>query len=411
MKILVLNGGSSSLKAQFREISGDSLAGPVPPPMWDALVDWGRQAGTAELRIVKNGGAPEQRSVPIHSPAQVLAPVLESLWSGPTRVLKGSGEIDVVGHRIVHGGRSFRETTRVTPEVRAEIVRLAEFAPEHNRLEAEAIEAAQQVLGPRVPQIAVFDTAFHATLPEAAFVYPGPYGWLEQGVRRYGFHGISHQYASRRAAEIVNCDVADINMITCHLGNGCSLAAVRGGKSVDTTMGFTPLDGLMMGARSGAIDPGIIIYLLRHCGYSADRLDHILNEESGLKGVSGLSGDMRVIVESMERGHDRARLAFDMFIHILCRNIGAMASSLDGLDVLVFTAGVGENSAMVRRRACERLGHLGVRLDGRKNEAAPIDADIASAQSRTRVIVVRTEEEWEIARECYGVMTRAEKDA
>jgi acetate kinase len=409
MKILVLNGGSSSLKAQLREISGRSLAGPVPPPLWDAHADWGRQGGTAELRIVKDGEPPQQRSVPIHSPAEVLAPVLESLWSEPTRVLKGKGEIDVVGHRMVHGGRSFRTTTRVTPEVRAEIVRLAEFAPEHNRLEAEAIEAAQQLLGPGVPQIAVFDTAFLGTVSEAAFVYPGPYAWLEQGVRRYGFHGISHQYASRRAAQIVNRNTADTNMIICHLGNGCSLAAVRGGKSVDTTMGFTPLDGLMMGARSGAIDPGIIIYLLRHCGYSADQLDRILNEESGLRGISGLSGDMRTVVDAMNRGHDRATLAFDMFIHILCRNIGAMAASLNGLDVLVFTAGVGENSAIVRRRACERLGHLGVRLDERKNEASQIDADIASAESRARVVVVRTEEEWEIARECYRVITAAQQ--
>ena len=408
MKILILNGGSSSLKAQLREIWAGSVAG---SPLWDAHAEWGRQAGAAELRIARGPGPPEQRSVQIHSPADVLAPVLDSLWSGPTRVLEGKADIDVVGHRIVHGGKSFRETTRITPEVRAEIIRLAEFAPEHNRLEADAIQAAQQVLGPGVPQIAVFDTAFHSMLPEAAYVYPGPYAWLEQGVRRYGFHGISHQYASRRAAEIVNRPLADLNMITCHLGNGCSLAAVRGGRSIDTTMGFTPLDGLMMGARSGAIDPGIIIYLLRHSGYSADQLDRILNEESGLKGVSGLSGDMRVIVDAMGSGNHRASLAFDMFIHILCRNIGAMAASLDGLDVLVFTAGVGENSAVVRRRACERLGHFGVRLNEQKNENRPVDADISLADSRARVVVVRTEEEGEIARECYRVISEGEKNA
>ncbi len=401
MKILVLNGGSSTLKAQLREVTGDETAGPAPAPLWDARADWGRHAGTADIRITSRDHSPLECEVAIRSSAEVIAPVLESLWSGPASVLGHREEIDAVGHRIVHGGMSFRESMRITPEVQAEIRRLAEFAPQHNPFEAEAIEAAEQVLGDRTPQVAVFDTAFHATLPQAAFTYPGPYSWLELGVRRYGFHGISHQYASRRAAEILSRSRGETNVITCHLGNGCSLTAVRQGVSVDTSMGFTPLDGLMMGTRCGALDPGIIVYLLRRCGYSADQLDDLLNKQSGLKGISGASGDMRTIVEEMDRGNQRARLAFDMFIHILCRNIGAMAASLDGLEALVFTAGIGENSAIVRRCACERLGQFGIRIDGAKNESSPADADIAADGSRVRVLVVRAEEEWEIARECY----------
>jgi acetate kinase len=407
MKILVLNGGSSSLKAQLREVTGGEKAGPAPAPLWDARADWGRRAGAADIRITSRDYAPIQREIGIRSSADVIAPVLGSLWSGPASVLQHREEIDAVGHRVVHGGKSFRQTVRITPEVQAEILRLAEFAPQHNPFEAEAIEAAEQVLGPRVPHVAVFDTAFHATLPDAAFTYPGPYSWLDLGIKRYGFHGISHQYASRRAAEILNRPVSETNVITCHLGNGCSLAAVRRGVSVDTTMGFTPLDGLMMGTRCGAIDPGIIVYLLRHCGYSADQLDDLLNRRSGLKGISGVSGDMRAIVEAMDRSDQRARLAFDMFVHILCRNIGAMAASLDGVDALVFTAGIGENSAIVRRRTCERLGMFGVRIDDAKNESSRGDADIATVDSRTRVLVVRTEEEWEIARECYRLTAGA----
>ncbi len=404
MKILVLNGGSSSLKAQLREVTGDEKAGPAPKPLWDARADWGRSAGTAEVRITAREQPPVERKIPIHSPSDVIAPVLETLWSGPERVIRHPEEIDAVGHRVVHGGESFRQTVRITAEVQAEIRRLAEFAPQHNPFEAEAIRAAQRALGARVPQIAVFDTAFHAALPHFASAYPGPYAWLELGIRRYGFHGISHQYASRRAAEILNRPLTEMNIVTCHLGNGCSLAAVKGGLSVDTTMGFTPLDGLMMGTRCGAIDPGIIVYLLRRCGYSADQVDDLLNRQSGLQGMSGVSGDMRAVVEAMAAGHPRARLAFDMFIHSLCRNIGAMAASLDRLDALVFTAGIGENSAIVRRRACQRLTHFGVRLDEDKNNESQADVDIATSDSPVRALVVRAEEEWEIARECRRVV-------
>ena len=259
-------------------------------------------------------------------------------------------------------------------------------------------------MGPGVPQVAVFDTAFHATMPAAAEAYPGPYAWFEEGIRRYGFHGISHQYVSRRAAGIMGRDLTGLRMITCHLGNGASLAAVLDGESVDTTMGFTPLEGLMMGSRSGSIDPGIIIHLVRNCGYGADQLDHILNKESGLLGLSGVSADMREVLAAIEKGNARAKLAFDVYVHRLCRLIGAMTASLGGLDALVFTAGVGENCTPLRDRVCRQLSFLGIRLDSAANEDSPMDKDIAERDSAVRVIVAHTDEDWAIARECVRLL-------
>ncbi len=392
--VLVLNGGSSSIKAVLHKIPGEPPERP-PAPQWDARVDWGRYPGKALIAIHKHGKT-VQTETKIAREADVLHPVLESL--------SDMGPVDIVGHRVVHGGKAFRETTLITPEVKREIARLAQYAPEHNRLELEAIEATERDLGPSVPQVAVFDTAFHATMTPAAEAYPGPYEWFEEGIRRYGFHGISHQYVSRRAAEIMGRRLDGLRMITCHLGNGASLAAVLDGKSVDTTMGFTPLEGLMMGSRSGSIDPGIIIHLVRNCGYGADQLDHILNKESGLLGVSGVSADMREVLAAMDQGNARARLAFEVYLHRLCRLIGAMAASLGGLDALVFTAGIGENCPPVRERACRQLAFFGIELDSAANEASPVDKDIARVDSRVRVIVAHTDEDWAIARECVRLL-------
>jgi len=381
MKILVLNGGSSSFKCWFHDVR-EPLPVEAPRPLWETQVPW-------------HGGSPL---------ADVLPPLLEDLWSGANKVINSPGEIEAVGHRIVHGGKAYRETTRVTPLVRAAIARQAEFAPAHNRFELEAIEAVDRVLGPRVTQIAVFDTAFHATLEPATYVYPVPYRWLQDGVRRYGFHGISYQYATRRAAQLLGKPAESLRMILCHLGNGCSLAAVRNGKSVDTTMGFTPLEGLMMGTRSGSIDPGILIYLLRHRGYQADQLDEILNRESGLKGVSGLSGDMREILAAAVQGNAQAQLAFDIFAHRVTREVGAMLAVLGGVDAMVFTGGVGENCPPLRERVCRQLGFLGLELDSEKNAGAAGDLDIAAPQSTVRVLVIHAQEDWEIARECYRLV-------
>jgi len=369
MRILVLNGGSSSFKCRLDDLPEGPLPTAPSTPVWEKRVDW------------------DQGS----SVAAVLEPVLKSV----------PGPVDVVGHRIVHGGPVYRQTAALTAEVRAAIAKEIEFAPAHNRFELEAVQAVDQFLGPGVLQIAVFDTGFHSTLTPDAYVYPGPYEWLDQGIRRYGFHGINHQYASRRAAELLGADPASLRLIICHLGNGASLAAVRGGKSVDTTMGFTPLEGLMMGTRCGSIDPGILIYLIRHRGASAEDLDKILNQKSGLLGVSGISGDMRKIEAASDSGNLRAQLAFDVYIHRLLRELGAMLAVLGGVDAIIFTGGVGENSVPLRERVCANLGFLGLKLEAAKNARPSADQDIAASDSRVRVLVIRAQEQWEIASECH----------
>ena len=378
MRILVLNGGSSSFKCWFSDLSDESLPVKAPQPLWSARVDWSHHSGVAEIHIRRSDGAASDRSMQVDGPVAVLRPVIESLWEGSAKVVSARSEIDVGCHRIVHGGPNLRESTPLTAEVRSTIAKQVEFAPAHNRFELEAIRSVDEVVGAGVLQIATFDTGFHSTLEPAAYVYPGSYQWLDQGVRRYGFHGISHRYAAHRAAELLDADSP--RLITCHLGNGASLAAVRDGKSIDTTMGFTPIEGLMMGTRCGSIDPGILIYLIRHCGYSAEQLDRILNQESGLLGVSGLSGDMREILEAIDGGNERARLAFDVYTHRLIREVGAMLAVLGGVDAMVFTGGVGENCAPLRERIARQLAFL-----------AP------------RILVIHAEEEWEIARECYRI--------
>ena len=332
MRILAINGGSSSVKCRLDEVSVEQSE--PTAPLWQAHIELHENLEST------------LRSVP--------------------------GAVDAVVHRIVNGGK-LRETVRITPEVRATIAQEAEVAPAHNKFELQAIGTAENVFGADVPQIAVFDTSFHATLEPAAYVYPGPYEWIEQGIRRYGFHGLSHQYSSRRAKELLGSE--SLRLIVCHLGNGASLCAIREGKSVDTTMGFTPLEGLMMGTRSGSIDPAILIYLMRHRGYSADQLDGILNQKSGLLGVSAISSDMRDILNS---DAPRAKLAFDIYTHRLCREIGAMSGVLGGVDAIVFTGGVGENCPPLREIVAKRFAFL-----------------------NARILVVHAEEEWEMVRECY----------
>jgi acetate kinase len=253
-------------------------------------------------------------------------------------------------------------------------------------------------LGDQVPQVAVFDTAFHAQMPDAAAIYPGAYEWIEQGIYRYGFHGTSHAYCAERAAELLGQDLKDLRLITCHLGNGASLAAIRDGRSIDTTMGFTPLDGLMMGSRSGSVDPSILIHLIRHHGYDADQLDHLLNQASGLLGISGLSNDLRQIMSAIDAGNDRAKLALEIYIHRLRSCMGAMLASLGGLDALIFTAGVGEHSPPIRAAA---FAFLGLKLDLDKNAGRPRDAVISTLDSTVKVLVIHTQEDWAIARDCW----------
>src|SRR5436189_6345700 len=264
------------------------------------------------------------------------------------------------------------------------------FAPLHNRGELEVINVIEKLLGD-IPQVAVFDTGFHRSIPPAAAVYPVPYEWFTEGIRRYGFHGINHQYCAGRAARLLKRDLTTLKLITCHLGNGCSLAAIRGGQSIDTTMGFTPLEGLMMGTRSGSIDPGILTYLVREGRLQPQEIDDVLNKESGLLGISGISGDMREILAAMKQGHPRAQLAFDIDVHRLQAGIGAMVAVLGGVDCLVFTAGVGENSVEVRDAACKQLGFLGLELDEAANAQHSPDRDIATSDSAVRVLIIRAQ--------------------
>jgi acetate kinase len=397
MKILVLNSGSSSQKNCLYELDG-RLPDQPPEPSWQGKIEW--DGGEAELQAQNSRGAKLNQKIAFESRKQAVESLLDTLWSGKTRVLSAPSEIDVVGHRVVNGGPDYKQATVITSEVKAAIARMAVFAPLHNRAELDGIEIVQKRLG-SVLQVAVFDTGFHCHLPEAAFVYPGPYEWLAQGIRRYGFHGINHEYCAGRAAQLLGRELQSLKLVTCHLGNGCSLAAIQDGHSIDTTMGFTPLEGLMMGTRSGSVDPGILTYLMRRGDMTGEQLDDILNSESGLLGISGISSNMREIIDAMRLGNARAKLAFDIFAHRLRTGIGAMISSLGGIDALVFTAGIGENSADVRAAACSHFAFLGWKLDAAKNTHPTLDGDISTTESTARILVVRAQEDWAIARDCW----------
>ena len=403
MKILVLNAGSSSQKSCLYEIADEALPTQALEPLWEGKINWTQDRGVAEIKVKTATGATLQKSISGDSPEAHLTYMLHTLTYDATKVIDQLSEIDVVGHRIVHGGQDYRDSVVITEDVKNAIARLSNLAPEHNPVALEGIEAIEQIFKD-VTQVAVFDTGFHATLPDAAAIYPGPYEWVEEGIRRYGFHGISHQYCSERAAQILGRDVASERLITCHLGNGCSLAAIKNGRSIDTTMGFTPVEGLMMGSRSGSVDPGILIYLLRYCNYSVERLDYVLNKASGLKGISGVSSDMREVKEALTQGNSRAQLAWDIYVHRLRSAIGAMLTSLGGLDALVFTAGVGEHSPEIREAACEAFGFIGLKIDLDKNQQQPVDQDIATPDSAVRVLVIHTQEDWAIAQECWQLL-------
>ncbi|MFH7242420.1 MAG: acetate kinase [Spirulina sp.] len=402
MKILVLNAGSSSHKSCLFDLTQASDASLAPNPIWRAALDWTHAEGQVELTAETELGASLKQSLPITDKAEGIAAMLKTLVEGETQVLENLSDIDGVGHRVVHGGRDYVDSVRIDHDVKAAIQRLIPLAPAHNPANLQGIEAIENILGD-IPQVAVFDTAFHARMPAAAATYPGPYTWINQGIQRYGFHGTSHRYVAQRAAHLLGRDLAELNLITCHLGNGCSLAAVKNGHSIDTTMGFTPLDGLMMGSRSGSVDPGILIHLIRQEGYSGDRLDQLLNKESGLKGISGLSNDLRLVIDAMEQGNDRAKLAVEMFLHRLRREMGSMLASLGGLDALVFTAGIGENSALIWQKACEPFAFLGLKLQDNLGRSAA-DQDISTPDSSVRVFVIQTQEEWAIAQACLTLI-------
>src|SRR5579883_1801429 len=297
MKILVLNAGSSSQKIRLYELAGETAPTLTPPtPLWAADADWGQKS--ARMTITRTvAGETTTEEQPVGEREEILDRLLASLWQGKHAVIQRPDEIDLIGHRVVHGGPNYRESVLISPPVLEELRRLVPFAPLHQPANLAGIETTQRLF-PAQPQFAVFDTAYHQTMPRVAQVYPGPYAWFEQNIRRYGFHGISHAYCAQRSAQLVGQEISLLRIVNCHLGNGCSLAAILGGQSVDTTMGFTPLEGLMMGTRSGSIDPAILLYLQREYGTKPDDLDRILNKESGLKGISGISEDMRAILQA-----------------------------------------------------------------------------------------------------------------
>ena len=399
MYLLVLNAGSSSQKSSLYRL-GTELPQQPPEPLWLGHIDW-TASDFGSLTIKSNG---VQQQTELANRDQALETMLNTLVEGETKVLDHLAQIDLVGHRVVHGGAKYSQPTIITAEVKSAIADLIPLAPNHNPAHLEGIEAIAKIL-PEVTQIAVFDTAFHSQIPEPAKVYPLPYEWFERGIQRYGFHGISHQYCATKTAQILDKSLDSLKIITCHLGNGCSLAAIANGICIDTTMGFSPLEGLMMGTRCGSIDPQILLYLMREYGLNGDELNQLLTKESGLLGVSGISADMRAIIAASAEGQKRSQLAFDIYIHRLRSSIGAMIASLGGLDVLVFTAGVGENTAKLRAETCEQFAFLGLHLDTDKNNARPMNEDIATEDSQVRILVIHTEEDWAIATQCWQLQS------
>ena len=387
MKILVCNSGSSSLKFSLFEADQELL-------LAEGSIDWTTRPSRLVYRVP---GQPEIREdLHLREHSEALGRILEDLQAGPSAPLRDLQDIDAVGHRVVHGGKRFTAAVRITPEVQSAIGDLSELAPLHNPASFQGIQAIKQAL-PWVPQVAVFDTAFHTTLPAAAQTYALPRSWrTEWGIHRYGFHGLSHAYCARRGVEMMGRSGS--RLVIAHLGNGASVSAVRNGICMDTSMGFTPLEGVVMGTRSGSLDPGVLLYLLQRKWLTVEQLDHALNYESGLLGLSGISSDMRQILKQAPNSPD-ARLALEVYIHRLVQTIGAMAAVLGGVDGLVFTAGVGENSAQVRELVCENLGHLGLELDATANARCQPDADIASHASPGRILVISTREDLTVVRE------------
>ncbi len=399
MNILVVNRGSSTIKCflyQFTDFSHEDIK-----PFWEAELEWKNAFEEAHLSVKNGKGLEHEEAIREKDPKKALKYLVSFLFQGKVAVLKALNEIDVIGHRIVHGGKYFHSSVHITEEVKEKIRLLAPLAPLHNLPELEAVEILETLL-PNIPQIAVFDTAFHHTLPKAAQIYPIPYKWVEEGIRRYGFHGISFQYCAKRGAVMLNAAPDDLKMVICHLGSGASLCAIQNGKSIDTTMGFTPLDGLMMDTRSGSIDPGIILYLLENKKKSVQEISHELYEESGLLGISGNSGDMRDIIKKHLEGDLRATMALDIYIHTLNGFIAKMIASLKGIDLLIFTAGIGENTPLIRERVCETFSFLNMELDKTKNSQNSLeDREISTPDSKVKILVIHTKEAFEIASACW----------
>jgi len=403
VKILVLNAGSSSLKFQLFDLPNLTVSAA------GLIEQIGDAQSAARLSFVDSSSIENEttlkRSDAVADHRQAMMVMIEMLRESGT--LTDTGELAGVGHRVVHGGEAFQQPVRIDETVIAAIDQLIPLAPLHNPANLTGIRVAMEHVD-QVPQVAVFDTAFHQSIPEHAYLYALPYRlYEEQKVRRYGFHGTSHSYVARQAALYLERPIEELNIITLHLGNGASAAAIRGGECIDTSMGLTPLEGLVMGTRSGDIDPAILFYLHRVSGLDMDALDTLLNKESGLKGICG-ENDMRTISEAAEQGDRQARLALVMFCYRLKKYIGAYMAALGGVDCIVFTGGIGENSAAVRQMSCQGMERLGLSLDEEKNSVRQKNiVEIQAADSRVSLLVIPTDEEHEIARQTLRVISNA----
>ncbi len=390
MKILVLNCGSSSIKYKlFDMTSKDVLA-------QGAIEKIGLSDSFLKFALPDGNKVVVEKNIPEHTAGIEL--ILETLVSNEHACIKSLKEIDAVGHRLVHGGEYFNTSVVITPEVIARVQECSDLAPLHNPANLKGVAAITQKL-PEVPQVGVFDTAFHQTMPAYAYMYAIPYEYYTKySIRRYGFHGTSHRYVSKRACDFLGLDYHTTKIITAHIGNGGSVTAIENGKSVDTSMGLTPVEGLMMGTRSGNVDLGAITYLMDKEHLTSADVSELVNKKSGVMGVSGVSSDMRDIDKAIAEGNSRAKLAMDMYNYHIKKYIGSYAAALNGLDVLVFTGGVGENQAGTRQYVCEGLSYLGVEIDSALNaKTRGEEVELSTPNSKVRVVVIPTDEEFMIA--------------
>ncbi|MCK4419080.1 acetate kinase [Candidatus Aerophobetes bacterium] len=395
MKILVINCGSSSIKYKLLDINRK-----------EEVLAWGNlqrigERNSLQLHFLGDKKIKTEEKIANHK--QGLNQVLHIIVDKDKGILEDLSQISAVGHRVVHGGERFLEPSLIDEEVINTIRKLVPLAPLHNPPNLAGVEAARSLL-PRTPQVAVFDTAFHQSLPPKAFLYGLPYEYYKKyGIRRYGFHGTSHKYVCQKAAKAMGIPLEKLKMISCHLGNGCSITAIQGGKSVDTSMGFTPLEGLVMGTRCGDLDPALVLWLIKQEGLRPAELEDVLNTKSGLLGISGLSNDVRDLQKAEEAGHGLAKLALDIFVYRIKKYIGAYSAILSGLDGLVFTGGIGENGAEIRRHICDGLEFLGIDLDEEKNKR--VDSEVISKNnSSVKILVIPTDEEIMIARETQKII-------
>ncbi|MTI69958.1 MAG: acetate kinase [Firmicutes bacterium] len=396
MKILVINCGSSSLKYQLIDMKNEEVL----------AKGLGERIGIEGSKVVHKPSGNDKVVIekPMENHKVALEIVLNALVDKDHGIIDSMDEINAVGHRVVHGGEKFADSVKIDQNVMDAIEECADLAPLHNPPNMMGIEACQELM-PNTPMVAVFDTAFHQTMPKKNFIYPLPYELYEKhGIRRYGFHGTSHKYVANKAAEILDKDIKDLKIITCHLGNGASLAAVNNGKSIDTSMGFTPLEGLAMGTRCGDLDPAIITFLMEKENMSIEEVNTLMNKKSGVLGISGVSSDFRDIEEAANDGNERAQLALDKFVNRVKKYIGAYASIMGGVDTIVFTAGLGENSPDMREAICSDLEYMGIKIDKEKNDVRGKDTVVNTEDSKVKVIVIPTNEELMIARDTKNLI-------